>query len=52
MLGEDRRTLLKHARYHWLLLVEGHLTQQRFDSLLQRIAALAAAERVANQERE
>jgi len=32
--------LLKHARYYWLLLAEGHLTRQRFGSMLQRIAAL------------
>ena len=32
--------LVKHARYYWLLLAEGHLTRQRFGSMLQRIAAL------------
>ena len=32
--------LVKHARYDWLLLAEGHLTRQRFGSMLRRIAAL------------
>ncbi len=32
--------LVKHARYCWLLLAEGHLTRQRFDSRLRMIAAL------------
>ena len=32
--------LVKHARYYWLLLAEGHLTRQRFASMLRRIAAL------------
>ncbi len=32
--------LVKHARYYWLLLAEGHLTQGRFGSMLRRIAAL------------
>jgi hypothetical protein len=32
--------LVKHARYYWLLLAEGHLTRQRFGSMLRRIAAL------------
>jgi hypothetical protein len=31
--------LVKHARYYWLLLAEGHLTWQRFGSMLRRIAA-------------
>ncbi len=43
--------LVKHACYYWLLLAEGHLTRQRFGSMLRRIAALPA-ERVANQERQ
>ncbi len=25
--------LVKHARYYWLLLVEGHLTRQRFGGM-------------------
>jgi hypothetical protein len=32
--------LVKHARYYWLLLAEGHLTQGCFGSMLRRIAAL------------
>src|SRR5271169_2323065 len=32
--------LVKHARYYWLLLAEGHLTQQRFGAMLGRIALL------------
>jgi hypothetical protein len=32
--------LVKHVRYYWLLLAEGHLTRQRFGSMLGRVAAL------------
>jgi hypothetical protein len=32
--------LVKQARYYWLLLAEGHLTRQRFGSMLRRVAAL------------
>jgi hypothetical protein len=32
--------LVRHARYCWLLLPEGHLTRQRFGSMLRRVAAL------------
>jgi len=32
--------LVKHARYYWMLLTEGHLTRQRFGNMLRRIAAL------------
>jgi hypothetical protein len=32
--------LVKHARYHWLLLAEGHLTRRRFGAMLGRIALL------------
>ena len=32
--------LVKHARYYWLLLAEGHLTRQLFGDMLQRIWAL------------
>ena len=32
--------LIKHARYYWLLLAEGHLTRQIFGAMVQRIAAL------------
>jgi hypothetical protein len=33
--------LLKHARYYWLLLAEGHLTRRVFGAILRRIWALA-----------
>ncbi len=32
--------LVKHARYYWLLLAEGHLTRRVFAAILQRIWAL------------
>ncbi|MGH9534404.1 MAG: transposase [Terriglobales bacterium] len=32
--------LVKHARYRWLLLAEGHLTRRLFESMVRRIAAL------------
>jgi hypothetical protein len=32
--------LVKHARYYWLLLAEGHLTRKLFASMLRMIAAL------------
>jgi len=32
--------LVKHARYYWLLLAEGHLNRQRFGAMLGRIALL------------
>jgi hypothetical protein len=32
--------LIKHARYYWLLLAEGHLTQRVFAGILRRIWAL------------
>jgi len=30
--------LIKHARYYWLLLAEGHLTRRLFAGILRRIA--------------
>jgi hypothetical protein len=33
--------LVKHARYYWLLLAEGHLTRRVFGAILRRIWALA-----------
>ena len=30
--------LVKHARYHWLLLAEGHLTRHLFGAMARRIA--------------
>ncbi len=32
--------LIKHARYYWLLLAEGHLTRRVFGAMLRRIATL------------
>jgi hypothetical protein len=32
--------LVKHARYDWLILAEGHLTRRLFGAMAQRIAAL------------
>ena len=32
--------LIKHARYFWLLLAEGHLTRRLFGSMVRRVAAL------------
>ena len=32
--------LVKHARYYWLLLAEGHLTRRLFRDMLRRIGAL------------
>ncbi len=34
--------LVKHARYYWLLLAEGHLTRRVFGAMLRRIWALPA----------
>jgi len=31
--------LIKHARYYWLLLAEGHLTRRLFGSMVRRMAA-------------
>ena len=32
--------LVKHARYYWLLLAEGHLTRRLFGAMVRRIALL------------
>jgi hypothetical protein len=32
--------LIKHPRFYWLLLAEGHLTRGRFATMLRRIALL------------
>jgi len=32
--------LVKHARYCWLLLAEGHLTRRLFGAMVRRIEAL------------
>jgi len=34
--------LIKHARYYWLLLAEGHLTRQLFGAMVRRMEALPA----------
>ena len=33
--------LIKHARYYWLLLAEGHLTRRLFGAMVRRIGALS-----------
>jgi len=35
--------LVKHARYYWLLLAEGHLTRRLFGTMPGRIARLPVA---------
>jgi hypothetical protein len=32
--------LVKHARYYWLLLAEGHLNRRLFGSMVRMVAAL------------
>lgn len=32
--------LVKHARYYWLLLAEGHLTRQLFGAIVRRLGML------------
>ena len=32
--------LIKHARYHWLLLAESHLTRRLFAGILRKIVTL------------
>ena len=32
--------LVKHARYYWMMLAEGHLTRRLFASMLRRMLAL------------
>ncbi len=32
--------LVKHSRYYWLLLAEGHLTRRLFGAILRRLVAL------------
>jgi hypothetical protein len=39
-LVKTGRRLVKHARYYWLMLAEGHLTRGRFTAMLRRIALL------------
>ena len=33
--------LVKHARYYWLLLAEGHLTRRLFGAIVRRLATLS-----------
>jgi hypothetical protein len=39
-LVESGARLVKHVRYYWLLLAEGHLSRGLFGSMLRMIAAL------------
>ena len=39
-LAVANRRLVKHARYYWLLLAEGHLTRRLLGAMLDRIWAL------------
>ena len=39
-LGKAGGRLVKHARYYWLLLAEGHLHRRLFGDMLRRIWAL------------
>jgi hypothetical protein len=36
-----QQRLVKHARYYWLFLAEGHLTRRLFGSMVRRIAVLS-----------
>jgi hypothetical protein len=40
--------LIKHARYYWLLLAEGHLTRRLFTARVRRIELLPLPEKWAN----
>ena len=42
--------LVKHARYYWLLLVEGYLARRLFGAMLQRIWALPVPGRLTGAE--
>jgi hypothetical protein len=33
--------LVKHARYYWLLLAEGHLTRRLFEAIVRRLETLS-----------
>jgi len=41
-LAKTGGRLVKHARYYWLLLAEGHLNRRRFGAMLDRITLLSA----------
>jgi hypothetical protein len=32
--------LIKHARYYWLMLAQGHLTKRLFGTMVRRVQAL------------
>jgi hypothetical protein len=40
LLAKAEAMDVKHARYYWLLLAEGHLTRRRFGAMLGRTALL------------
>ena len=50
-LVKTGRRLVKHARYYWLLLAEGHLSRRLFASMLRTDLGTAAARRLATQEK-
>jgi Transposase DDE domain group 1 len=39
-LAKTGGRLIKHARYYWLLLAEGHLTRRLFGAMVRRMEAL------------
>jgi hypothetical protein len=39
-LAKTSERLIKHARYYWLLLAEGHLMRRLFGGMLAKIAML------------
>ncbi len=41
MEGGASERLVKHARYYWLFLAEGHLNRRRFGAMLGRIVLLS-----------
>ena len=43
-LVKTGRRLVKHARYYWLLLAEGHLSRRLFAGMLRIMAALPLPE--------
>ena len=40
--SEDRQSVIKHARYYWLMLAESHLTRRLFVAMLRKIGAAGA----------
>jgi hypothetical protein len=45
--GQPVASPVKHARYYWMLLAEGHLHQRLFGQMLRRLYELPGAARVA-----